>query len=178
MERRSSGGRFPIDDRTSALPYLSVLVCLLLVPLALFGDRHRAEAKTVRAGKAGITTVRLPDGSRATLVNGASISYRDDFVRRRRAWVTGQATFDVREGPAFSLWTQTAFITTTGAFFIVRAVGRETTFVAARRGTLRLRALNDETDPAFRSATIAAGQQAFAVRLVGAKVTSRVAFSR
>ena len=170
MERGSSGGRFPVDDRPQRLPYLTVVLCLLLVPLALIGDRRRGDARRFSAGQNGILKVRLPDGSRATLVNGASVEFRDDFARRRRAWVFGRATFDILQGPTFSLWTETAFVTTTEAKFAVRSTGRETTFVSMRSGTARLRALNDESDPAYRSVTISAGQRAFAARLVGAKV--------
>ena len=104
---------------------------------------------------------------------GRTIEFRDDFVRRRRAWVFGQVMLEVLQGPTLSLWTETAFISTTGGSFTVRASGRETTFVSVRSGTARLRALNDESDPAYRSVTIGAGQRAFAVRLVGAKITSR-----
>jgi len=173
MERRSSGGRFLVLDRSPWLPYVSVAICLLLLPLALLGDRRRGESRAFTAGKTGILTLRLPDGSRATLINGGTIEFRDDFVLRRKAWVFGQASLDVLQGPTFSLWTETAFISTTGGSFTLRASGRETTFVSMRTGTARLRALNDESDPAYRSVTIGAGQRAFAVRLVGAKVTSR-----
>ena len=168
MKRRSSGGRFSVEERSQWLPYLSVAACVLLLPLALFAARRSDVARTITAGR--ILTVRLPDRSRATLINGASISLQDNFAQRRRVWVFGEATFDVRQGPSLSLWTETAFISTTGGSFTIRASGRETTFVSVRRGTLRLRALNDESDPAYRSVTIGARQRGFAVRLVGAKV--------
>jgi ferric-dicitrate binding protein FerR (iron transport regulator) len=172
MERRSSGGRFLIENRSHWLPYLTVAVCLLMLPLALIGDRRRGEPRVFTAGKTGILTLRLPDGSRATLINGGTIEFRDDFVLRRRAWVFGQALLEVLQGPTLSLWTETAFISTTGGSFTVRASGRETTFVSVRTGTARLRALNDESDPAYRSVTIGAGQRGFAARLVGARVTA------
>src|SRR5467141_3279393 len=99
MERRSSGGRFLIEDRSQWLPYLTVVVCLLMLPLALIGDRRRGEQRSFTAGQTGFLTLRLPDGSRATLINAGTIQYRDDFVRRRRAWVVGQAMLDVLQGP-------------------------------------------------------------------------------
>ena len=170
MERRSSGGRFLLEGRSPRLPFLSVAICVVLLPLALIGDRRRGESRAFTAGKTGILTVRLPDGSRATLINGGTIEFRDDFVMRRRAWVFGQARLDVLQGPTFSLWTETAMVSTTGGSFTVRASGRETTLVSTRAGTVRLRALNDESDPAYRSVTVGAGQRAVAVRLVGAKV--------
>src|SRR6266566_5193812 len=114
MERRSSGGRFLVEDPSPWLPYLSVAFCVLLLPLALIGDRRRGEPRVFTAGTTGILTLRLPDGSRATLINGGTIQFRDDFVRRRRAWVFGQAMLDVLPGPTLSLWTETAFISTTG----------------------------------------------------------------
>ena len=115
-------------------------------------------------------TIRLPDGSRARLLNGASIRYRRDFPQRRRLWLSGAARFDVVPGGEFALWTETALATTLGASFVVRAFDRETTFVATREGIVRLRALNEDNDPAYRSVTVGPAQHAIAARMVGARV--------
>jgi ferric-dicitrate binding protein FerR (iron transport regulator) len=104
-------------------------------------------------------------------VNGASIRYRRDFAQRRRLWLSGQAAFDVVPGNTFALWTETALVSTLGGSFAVRSSGRETTFVTMRSGVMRLRALNEDNDPAYRSVTIGTGQRAFAARMVGAKIS-------
>jgi hypothetical protein len=106
-------------------------------------------------------------------MNGATIRYRRDFPGRRRIWLSGQGTLDVVPGTPFSLWTETALVSTLGASLAVRASGRETTFVSMRAGVARLRALNEDNDPAYRSVMIASGQRAFAARMVGAKIIPR-----
>jgi ferric-dicitrate binding protein FerR (iron transport regulator) len=141
--------------------------------MAIVAVRGRDDAQTISAGNSALATVRLPDGSRARLLKGATIQYRRDFPQRRRIWLSGQARFDVVPGSAFVLWTETALVSTLGGSFVVRATGRETTFVSMRTGIARLRALNEDNDPAYRSVTIGYRQNAFAARMVGAKMTPR-----
>ena len=132
---------------------------------------RRDDSQTISAGDRAITTIKLPDGSRARLVNGATIKYRRDFPQRRRLWLSGQATFDVIPGPKFALWTETALVITFGGSLAVRASGRETTYVSTRAGVVRLRALNEDNDPSYPSVTIGSGQGGFAARMVGAKLS-------
>jgi ferric-dicitrate binding protein FerR (iron transport regulator) len=147
-----------------------VLICLAVLPLAMIAVR-RDDSQTISAGNGAITTIKLPDGSRARLMNGATIRYRPDFPERRRLWLSGQATFDVTPGPTFALWTETALVITFAGSFAVRASGRETTFVSTRAGVVRLRALNEENDPSYGSVTIGSGRRGFAARMVGAKLS-------
>jgi ferric-dicitrate binding protein FerR (iron transport regulator) len=147
-----------------------VLICLAVLPIVI-GAGRRDDSQAITAGNGAIMTIRLPDGSRARLLNGASIRYRRDFPQRRRLWLSGQATFDVIPGPTFALWTETALVITFAGSFAVRASGRETTFVSTRAGVVRLRALNEDNDPSYRSVTLRSGQRGFAARMVGAKLS-------
>jgi ferric-dicitrate binding protein FerR (iron transport regulator) len=155
---------------TQRYSFVGLLVCLAALSMVI-GTGRRDDSQTISAGSRAITTVRLPDGSRARLMDGATIRFRRDFPQRRRLWLYGQATFDVVPGRLLSLWTENALVSTRTGSFAVRASGRETTFVSMRTGVARLRALNEDMDPAYRPVTIASGQHAFAARMVGAKVT-------
>jgi ferric-dicitrate binding protein FerR (iron transport regulator) len=166
--RRSSGARFQFQAAPRPISLVSILICLAVLPIVV-GSGRRDDSQTIAAGNGGILTIRLPDGSRAKLLNGATVRYRRDFPQRRRLWLSGQAKFDVVPGREFALWTETAFVTTLDAEFEVRAMDRETTFVATRAGIVRLRALNEDNDPAYRSVTVGAGQHALAARMVGAR---------
>src|SRR2546430_10917897 len=114
------------------MSFLGILICVAVLPVAMVANRGHDDAQTISAGKGAITTVRLPDGSRAQLMNGATIRYRRDFAQRRRLWLSGQATFDVVPGRVLSLWTETAVVSTRTGSFAVRTSGRETTFVSMR----------------------------------------------
>jgi hypothetical protein len=82
----------------------------------------------------------------------------------------GQGTFEVVRGREFTVWTETALAKTGGARFSITAAGRESTLVIVREGSVTLRALNDDNDPAFPSVLAVAGQRATAARTVGAKL--------
>ena len=152
-----------------SLLFLGVVVCIAAYPLAV-RYAPRKDAITAAAGTNGVTLVRLPDGSRATLMSGSRIRYRPDFARRRVIWLSGQAALEIISGSDFTVWTETARMKSLGGSFIVRNVGLDTTFVSVRRGTANLRAFNEDNDPAYRSVIVGTGQRAFAAKMVGAKL--------
>lgn len=150
--------------------FMGSVACLAMLPITIVlagRDREPMVAITVTAL---YTTIPLPDGSRATLSRGSLVRYRPGFPGRRTLWLFGQGSFDVVPGTEFTLWTETALVTTAGARLSVTAAGRESTFVVVREGSARLRALNDDNDPAFPSVLVGAGGRAFAVRTRGVKL--------
>ena len=165
MERRSSGGRFERPPQGTRVSLLGVAACLAVLPIA---------AAVVLSRDATITTVRgahvvhLPDSTLVELARDAAMQYRRDFAQRRVLWLYGQASLEVTPGPPLALWTETAVAKTGGASFTVRATGRESTLVSMRAGSVRLRALNEDNDPAYSTVTTAAGQRAVAARMIGA----------
>lgn len=147
------------------------LVCLSLLPITIVLGRRDRDPMVGITVSALYTTVVLPDGSRAVLSRGSKIRYRRDFPVRRTLWVFGQGTFQVVPGPEFTVWTETAIAKTSGGRFSVTAAGRASTTVLVRRGSVRLRALNEDNDPAYPSVLAVAGQRATAERTVGARLT-------
>ena len=145
---------------------VGVVACLAMLPLAMIPVQARdATLRTARSGM-----IRLPDGSVAKLAMGATIRYRTDFAARRVLWLFGQATFEIVPGSSFAVWTETGVTKTTGSSIFVRAMTRESSFVAVSAGVARLRALNEDNDPAYPSVTIGPGQRAFAARTLTAHV--------
>jgi ferric-dicitrate binding protein FerR (iron transport regulator) len=168
--RRSSGVRFVMTAAPSmALRYSGFVACLALLPIAIASTGMRGPvAQRVDAGAVAVT-VRLPDSSRVILGQGSSLRYRRDFAQRRTLWLFGRGAVEIVSGAPFTLWTETAVAKTTGATFDVRAVGLDSTIVHVRTGSIRLRALNEDNDPAYRSVTLGPGQLGFGIKMVGAR---------
>jgi ferric-dicitrate binding protein FerR (iron transport regulator) len=151
--------------------FLGVIACLVTLPVAvMLGGRDRADMQLATAYTPN-TVLRFPDGSRATLSMGSRVRYRVDLPHRRTAWLFGEGTFEIAAGSDFTLWTETSLIKTTGGRFFITATDRDSTFVTVRQGVLRLRALNEDGDPAYRSVLVASGQRAFAAKTVGANLS-------
>lgn len=165
-ERRSSGGRFDRPPRSARLGALGIIACLAMLPLAVIAERSR-DAQIVINQRG---THRLPDGSYAGLSEGATIKYGRDFASRRVLWAHGTVDLDVVAGPQLTVWTETAVAKTNAASVVIESSDLDSTFVFVRRGAVRLRALNDDQDPAYPAVSVAAGQPAFAARMVGAFV--------
>lgn len=152
------------------LQFLGVLVCLAVLPITIMMSRRDRDPMVAITVNALYTTIALPDGSRAVLSRGSRVRYRRDFPGRRVLWLFGQGTFQVLPGTEFTVWTETAIAKTFGGRFSVTAAGRESTFVFVRTGSVKLRALNEDNDPAYRSVVAVAGQRAIAARTVGARL--------
>jgi ferric-dicitrate binding protein FerR (iron transport regulator) len=168
--RRSSGVRFAMETPRKVLMFAGFVACVAAMPFAIAASKLRGPvAQRVDAG-ASVVTVRLPDSSRVVLGRGSSLRYRPDFAQRRVLWLIGRATLEIVPGPAFSLWTETAFLNTLDGSFDVQTTGLDTTVVRVRAGTVRLRALNEDNDPAYRTATIGPGQLGFSIKMVGARI--------
>ena len=160
-----------MSDLRQYIHFLGIITCLALLPLVVaLGRSGRHPTDEVLAYTPN-TIVRLPDGSRATLAFGSRLRYRSDLPERRTAWVFGQGMFDIAAGSDFTLWTETSLLKTTGGRFFITAVDRDSSFVSVRQGVVRLRALNEDGDPAYRMVVIASGQRAFAAKTVGAKLS-------
>lgn len=167
IDRRSSGRRFERPAHATNFSLVGALLCLAALPFAMIPVRARSV--TVHSVQSSI--VHLPDGSLAKLTKGTTVRYRSDFATRRTLWLFGGASIDAIPGSPFAVWTETAVIRTTGASLSIRAFDSGSTFVAVRAGTARVRALNEDNDPAYPAVTIGPGQHAFAVRTLGAHLS-------
>ena len=167
MDRRSSGGRFERPSQGTRASLLGVAACLAVLPLAAAAVLSREGTVTTIQGP---RTILLPDSTRVELARDADMQYRRDFAHRRVLWLHGQAALAVAPGPPLALWTETAITRTGGATFTVRAADRESTVVSVLAGVVRLRALNEDNDPAYATVTVEAGGRAFAVRTMGARL--------
>jgi ferric-dicitrate binding protein FerR (iron transport regulator) len=163
-ERRSSGGRFDRAPRSARLGALGSIICLALLPVAAVRERGR-EAPIIINQRG---THRLPDGSYAGLSDGATVRYGRDFARRRVLWLHGKVDLEVVGGPVLTVWTETAIAKTAAASVVIESSGLDSTFVFVRRGAVRLRALNEDKDPAYPGVVVGAGQNGFAARMIGA----------
>jgi ferric-dicitrate binding protein FerR (iron transport regulator) len=150
--------------------FIGGLVCLGLLPITIMLGRRDRDLMVGLTVSALYTTVVLPDGSRAVLSRGSKLRYRRDFPVRRTLWVFGQGTFQVVPGTEFTVWTETALAKTSGGRFSVTAASRQSTIVIVRTGSVTLRALNEDNDPAYPSVVAVAGQRAIAARTVGARL--------
>lgn len=107
----------------------SVLLILALgIPALYFGLlRERQVATEVnRSAERGISTVDLPDGSRVTLNQGASISYKGSFSQARSLELRGEAYFEVMSDPRhpFTVHTGEVAISVLGTSFNVKRAPR------------------------------------------------------
>ena len=167
--RRSSGVRFAVEEPSTLLRFAGAIACLVILSLAAAAPMRRPVDRQIDAGTTPVI-VRLPDQSRVTLGPGSSLRYLPDFAARR-VWLIGRGTLEITPGPAFSIWTETALAKTTGASFDIRATGLATTYVTVRAGSVRLRALNEDNDPAYQSVLFGPGQRGFSAKMIGVKVT-------
>ena len=151
--------------------FLGVIACLALLPLAVALGRRDGRPMQVVTAYTPNTVLRFPDGSRATLSIGSRVRYRADLPTRRTAWLFGEGMFDIAPGSDFTLWTETSLVKTTGGRFFISAIDRDSTFLSVRQGIVRLRALNEDSDPAYPSVMVATGQRAFAAKTVGASLS-------
>ncbi|HEU4993597.1 MAG TPA: hypothetical protein VFT29_02220 [Gemmatimonadaceae bacterium] len=165
-ERRSSGGRFDRAPRSVRLGALGTIICLVLLPAAFVSGRERETPIVINQRG----THRLPDGSYAGLSDGASVRYAPDFAFRRVLWLHGAVDLEVVKGPQLTVWTETAVARTSEASLVINSTDLDSTFVFVRRGAVRLRALNEDMDPAYHGVSVGAGQSAVAARMLGASL--------
>src|SRR5438045_3915292 len=132
--------------------YAGVVACVAVLPLAAVASRMRLVTAMTIVADTLAKAVRLPDGSVAQLSAGSTMRYRRNLVGGRRVWLFGQATFLIVPGSTFAVWTETAVARTPGAILHMLAFNRESTFVFVQRGSVRLRALNEDNDAAYPTA--------------------------
>ncbi len=119
--------------RYAAIAASLLVVAFLAVTLARF-----AGEKTVEAARGEILTISLPDRTEVTLNSESSISYsRMGWKNRRLVILSGEAYFNVIEGPGFSVVFQSGTVTVVGTSFNLYA--RDSDFkVYCRNGSILL----------------------------------------
>jgi ferric-dicitrate binding protein FerR (iron transport regulator) len=119
----------------AALIVFSVVTYVSVAPVVAAHADERYEAPATAP-----VTVRMPDGSRATLAPLARITYRASFFRpARTVTLEGEAEFRVRADTAhaFEVHAGSAIITAVGTVFTVRANPWESTIrVAVEEGAV------------------------------------------
>jgi ferric-dicitrate binding protein FerR (iron transport regulator) len=134
----------------------------------LAARRRPAADTTVRATTAPVV-VRLADSSVLRLESGSVARYRPG-IANRRLWLVGKAALSIAPGKPFTVWTETAVMHSAAATLDIRTEGLETTYVDVTAGSVRLRAQNEDNDPAYPAVTVSAGQSGVAAKMVGARL--------
>ncbi len=99
--------------RYAAIAASFLVVAFLAVTIARF-----AGEKTVEAARGEILAISLPDRTEVTLNSESSISYsRMGWKNRRSVSLSGEAYFNVVEGPGFSVVFQSGSVTVVGTSF-------------------------------------------------------------
>lgn len=133
--RSSAKPSLRVRRRTALATAIAASITVLVAPSVWL----RATTD-VLTGSGQIKTVRLPDGSTATL--GPNSAIRLDFANGHRnvELAAGQAFFDVRHDPVHPFEVETGDVRTTvlGTAFDVRRLG-ESTRVGVNRGSVRVR---------------------------------------
>jgi transmembrane sensor len=98
--------------------YAAIAASLLVVALLAVTIARFAGEKTVKAARGEILTISLPDHTEVTLNSESSISYRRmGWKNRRLVSLSGEAYFNVVEGPGFSVVFQSGSVTVVGTSF-------------------------------------------------------------
>lgn len=132
---------FVKPEKKKRLPYLSfamvaasVLVVFFVAGLYLSRDRGSAGQDMVLVANDGrdVMYYWMPDGSRTTLLPGAAIRYKEDFMQKRAVFLEGKAFFDIARDISnpFHVYASDVDILVTGTKFLVvydtiRAGGNE-----------------------------------------------------
>ena len=118
--------------------YVAIAASLLLVAFLAVTIARLAGEKTVEAARGEILAISLPDRTEVTLNSESSISYnRMGWKNRRLVNLSGEAYFNVVEGPGFSVVFKSGSVTVVGTSFNLYA--RDSDFeVYCRSGSILL----------------------------------------
>lgn len=110
----------PRIRRLRWLGYVAAAVALLLLVLQVWNINRRWEVIRTEAGQR--LTYVLPDSSVVELNAASTLRFASrDYARQRRVQLTGEAFFQVEEGPAFVVETDRGAVTVLGTSFNVLA---------------------------------------------------------
>ena len=114
------------------VPGLRIAATILLllaagIPAVYFGffNGRAAVAKYSQSAEIGVKTVDLPDGSRAYLNEGATITYDDNYTDSRNVRLEGEAFFEVMSDPMnpFSVRSGKIVVSVLGTSFNIKPSG-------------------------------------------------------